>query len=262
MEIALLKEMFGNTKDSDPQRLIPEFPLHRDKRPVRLLPDHILYRQRKNQTEHQQQFNHRRYEQPTNCSDLFILGYTLNGFYLVKSNDTTNIEIKLDTIYCAFKQPGATFDPSLVEKRIISRRDTNKIVFQVERSTDLEAESMKSLIFDVTNLNTEKAFNVETGTYTIPKSGLYLFVFRGLVIFPQQNSKIEKQMWVYITKNGTNIGSEEIVTKNQSYYAELDKLVKGNRGDMISVAAFFYIRQRGVKFSSSSTSFAGYLLEE
>jgi len=83
MEIALLKERIDNTEDSDDQRIIADSRLpgnhFRNKRPVRLLPPHILYGERKNETELQKQMNRRRYEQPTNCSDLSLLGYTLNG---------------------------------------------------------------------------------------------------------------------------------------------------------------------------------------
>ncbi len=109
LEIALLKERIGNLDDQSLH--------HRGERPVRLLPPYLFYGERnKNETEQQKQMNRRRYEQPTNCSDLSILGYTLNGFYLVKSNNNASTTIKLETVYCAFKQvEGTLFDASLVE---------------------------------------------------------------------------------------------------------------------------------------------------
>jgi len=78
---------------------------------------------------------------------------------------------------------------SLVENRIISRHvDTNsKKVFHVERSTDFELIDPINpyITFDaVEHINIGDAFNGKTGIYTIPKSGLYLFFFKGLTIFP------------------------------------------------------------------------------
>lgn len=49
---------------------------------------------------------------------------------------------------------------------------------------------------------------------------------------------------------------------NQSYYVELDKTFKGNRGDNISVEALFFYSQLGAKFSGISTSLTAYFLEE
>lgn len=92
IEIALLKERVGITKDSDDQKTVNAFLAlenHQNKRPVRLLPPHTLFRESKNETELQKQINRRRSEQPTNCSDLALLGFTLNGFYLVKSNESS-----------------------------------------------------------------------------------------------------------------------------------------------------------------------------
>lgn len=39
----------------------------------------------------------------TNCSELGMLGYTLNGYYLVKSNDPSNRD-KIVIVYCKFRQ--------------------------------------------------------------------------------------------------------------------------------------------------------------
>lgn len=98
MEITLLKETIGITKDEDQRMVTASLDRnHRNKRPavIRLLPRflHIScsseFGERKNETDLQKQMNRRRFEQPTNCSDLSLLSFTLNGFYLVKSNDST-----------------------------------------------------------------------------------------------------------------------------------------------------------------------------
>ena len=183
------------------------------------------------------------YGPPTGCSDLSLLGYTLNGFYQVKSDDS-----KLDTVFCAFKQPEVNhINQSLVENRIISRHDNtnNKIVFHVERTTDFELDLINPYItFDVEHVNIGDAFNGKTGIYTIPKSGLYLFFFKGLTIFPSgypQSSKATNLVNISLMKRNpplVSVGVESVSTKNESYYIEFGKLVRGNLGDMISIYAY------------------------
>jgi len=76
------------------------------KGPVQLLPFSILYGKRKNDNE---QYCNRFYEPPTNCSDLTRLGYTFNGYYLVKptnaetaiANNKNGENIKLQAVFCA-----------------------------------------------------------------------------------------------------------------------------------------------------------------
>jgi len=47
-----------------------------------------------------------------------MLGYTLNGFYLVKLANITNETNWYHTVHCAFKQSSdGTFNPSGSEKR-------------------------------------------------------------------------------------------------------------------------------------------------
>ena len=62
---------------------------------------------------------------PTSCSDLSQLGYSLNGFYNVKVNNENSLEnVKLETVFCAFKQPEGTFNLSAVETRIVPNLNT------------------------------------------------------------------------------------------------------------------------------------------
>jgi len=180
IEIALLKEKFGSTKDSNDDRRMAATSLddnHRNKRPVRLLPPHILYGDRKNETEKQQQINRRRYEEPTGCSDLSILDYTLNGFYQVKSNESTtkstSNEINLETVFCAFKQPEGTYNSALIEKRIISRRKnssklSSNMIFHAKRGTDLKATDRQvfNITFDEVLLDPGNSFDVPVHSFT------------------------------------------------------------------------------------------------
>jgi len=54
------------------------------KRPLRFLPAKFLYGEKKNDTANDHPLISKFYGPPTICSDLSNLGYTLNGFYLVK----------------------------------------------------------------------------------------------------------------------------------------------------------------------------------
>jgi len=257
MEIALLKEKIGSTKDSDDQTMIAETldDNHHSKRPARLLPLSIIFGKHKNETHHHK-INPRLYEQPTNCSDLSILGYTLNGFYQVKSNESsdksniTSSDIKLETVYCAFKQPQGVFNSSLVEKRIISRRETTKpssykMVVHATRKTDLESNGGEMHVkFDKVLVNSGGAYDVMYGRFTVPISGLYLLTFRGVVTFPRENSK--REFWISFTKKSVNIGKHMVQKKDKYANVELDKLFKGSRGEMIYIEAFF--NEVGAKF--------------
>jgi len=92
----------------------------RRKRPARLLPPSILRGKKKNETNQPDRKHF--YGPPTNCSDLTRLGYTLNGYYLVKNpalSDDFKKTTKLETVFCAFKQEGA-HNPHLVQQEVIS----------------------------------------------------------------------------------------------------------------------------------------------
>ena len=211
------------------------------------------------------------YGPPTGCSDLSLLGYTLNGFYQVKSEGSANIiginnDTKLDTVFCAFKQPEVNKNLSLIENRIISRRDTTKIVFHVERSKDFELDPMKPYItFDMEHVNLGNAFNAKMGIFTIPKSGLYLLFFKGMAIFPsaqQENSMNNNDIFINLVKKNSfgSIGMEMINTKKELHYIEFGKLGRMNRGDMILISAMS--SKLNTKFSAKNMSFTGYLFEE
>jgi len=268
LEIALLKSKIGN---SDDQSLH-----HRGERPVRLLPPHVFQGERKNETEQQKQMNPRRYEQPANCSDLSILGYTLNGFYLVKSDSNASTTIKLETVYCAFKQIEGTFNPSLVEKRIISRRDTgSKRIFQVERTKTFDAQT-EMIGFDKSELNLGGAFDTKSGVFTVPKSGVYLLLFRGILSHFTPTSSKELSLnigWYHIHNNGkgnvTRLGGRGpddtflVSSVANTHFAELEMMVKANRGDLIMTKLIrdTVKNPQNCRFSGNA-AFIGYFLTE
>ena len=44
------------------------------------------------------------YGPPTSCDELNKLGYTLNGYYLIKGKETLNAN-RIQVVYCQFQQP-------------------------------------------------------------------------------------------------------------------------------------------------------------
>jgi len=95
-----------------------------NKRPARLLPLQLLFDKDDEDTTKKPP-PRRFYGPPSNCSELAQLGYTLNGFYLVKPKSSSDIitnskkdKIKqLETVFCSFKQEGPV-NASRVEKRV------------------------------------------------------------------------------------------------------------------------------------------------
>jgi len=44
------------------------------------------------------------FDPPTNCHEVGQLGYTLNGYYLIKRRDDSNENGKIGVVYCRFQQ--------------------------------------------------------------------------------------------------------------------------------------------------------------
>jgi len=116
-QIEKLKELVG-FPENDQNDGLKNLDRHHqlNKRPVRLLPAFILYGE-PNKNISAIQIN-RFFGPPTNCSELSKLGYTLNGYYHVKSENIDDINL-VETVYCSFKQPDGSFNPSGMEKRVI-----------------------------------------------------------------------------------------------------------------------------------------------
>jgi len=116
----IIKELIADNHRIDKRNHpVSSAAMSRRKRPAQLVPTSDLYDERKNDA-----YNQNRklfYGPPTNCSDLILLGHTLNGYYLVKSpalSDDFKKTTKLETVFCAFKQ-AETHNPILVQQEVI-----------------------------------------------------------------------------------------------------------------------------------------------
>jgi len=186
---------------------------HRQERPARLLPLQLLFR-RNNNTETK---IFRFYGQPTNCSQLSELGYTLNGFYLVKSSNPLDTSgLQLETVFCSFKQPeDRPFNSSALEKRVgflkfddkawetdnvdkgfptnsssITHNNTRnnssgRIMFHLQirnSSNNIVQITGSALNFDLILSNFENCYSPNDRTFLVPIDGRYKFVFEGKIL--------------------------------------------------------------------------------
>jgi len=195
------------------QRTAKGFHHHRQERPARLLPLQVL--RRKNNTDNKIS---RFYGQPTNCSHLSQLGYTLNGFYLVKSANLLDTSgLQLETVFCSFKQPeGRPFNSSALEKRIgffklddkpwetddvdeespisnyssVSKNSgynnsSGRIMFhlQIKNSSNIITQRTGDhLDFDLILSNFENCYDQKKREFLAPIEGRYKFVFEGKIL--------------------------------------------------------------------------------
>jgi len=69
----------------------------------------MCYRNRKNKDETEEGANKSNifFGPPTSCEELNNLGYTLNGYYLIKGKGKLNAN-RIQVVYCQFLQPPGT----------------------------------------------------------------------------------------------------------------------------------------------------------
>ena len=235
------------------------------KRPARLLPQSILHGKKpKNQTIQQPFFG-----PATNCSELSKLGYTLNGFYLVKTkvsptaNTTDNIVTKLDTVYCSFKQPEGTMNRSInLEKRInvVGQLKTMEAGCKSHRGiyfyaiknmtrSSLRNLNMFDIAFDYILLNSGFQFKSGFVKVSIPKSGVYQFVYTAVM-----NTVDGTVSNVILAHDNVRIAQSRSLNSGN---VVVEAILKANLGDKIHVRS-----EIGNGTSIVWASFSGALLEE
>ncbi len=273
----------------DHNSLRPERPHNVSKRPARLLPLQLLFNRNCTTCS---ELPPRFYGPPTNCSDLTRLGYTLNGFYLVRAssnNDVTTTvetnEANTETVFCAFKQEG-TFDASLVEKRIppllksevVSTpssggvvqlklvRNENVINFrsQMQTRTSLKVSKIK---FNRLMKNEGRGFDEKTGVFEAPKPGVYKFIFKGTLVVPQnlpfETGKVI--VIIYLYHNDQEVGYAKYVNGDSTDLV-IEETLKLNRGDKVDLRP---VSQTGslsilssIQLDEGKSSFSGFLTHE
>ena len=268
MEIATLKEKVRilTTENDDnvaETTMMTSDDTDRHKRPARLLPFNLLYgdRNRNETNEAPRKF----YDPPANCSELSQLGYTLNGFYLVKSATSTNniTNTNLEAVFCAFKQPpDVAFDSSKLEKRVAQvKLDKNRSegvhfhVQSIDSSKIGKGSNVKPLKFEVMSLNSGDAFDMDTGYFTCPKSGIYRFFFVGETIpaiKSANNASIEGQIHLYLNRKAIETAS--ISNFKRDYV--LEAIVNVKQGDKV----YLKIIRSDFSLKINRLSFSGSLL--
>jgi len=250
----------------------------RQKRPYRLLP--ITKKgpgdKKNNQGEIISSNQPRRfYGPPTSCSDLSLLGYTLNGFYLVKPNSNSN-DAKVEAVSCSFEQPpGSINSISKVEKRVghltlLDNSNNNSkpasagtgIHFQVQRNKDFEFGANAIIQFDLIRLNLGQGFNETSGIFIAPKSGIYQFNFKGIIQGGHSLANRFSHLAIYL--NDVVVANTFIMGSNtNTANAITEGTFKLKRGDKIylksDVAPVMGVRKL---FGNSIASFSGSLMEE
>lgn len=241
--------------------------VHRQKRPYRLIP--IIRDNAEPNNDQQQQPHFRRfYDQPTNCSDLTLLGHTLNGFYVVK---TEGEPTRHEVIFCSFKQLGATsINPLGIEKRIgplavelNTLKSNSGIHFHAQRikSGGLKKGARGIIPFDGIRLNLGNAFNGPKGIFTTPKSGIYQFILRVKVNLTPTSSIFSNYLF-NLNLNETVIGSA-MSSHYRDAHGMIEATLKLNPGDRIYVRVLNMTNENSpvdLELSKQETSFSGSIL--
>ena len=208
------KESFTAKSTKRNQDSAPEKPSHhRNKRPYRLIPVN------KPKDENSNQANRKFYGPPTNCSDLSQLGYTLNGFYLVKAPESKSNTLKdgdkiqVEAISCTFKHPEGIYQPfNVIEKKasvpylnrkLFNAANNSGIHFRVRLTSNVEATKSTNILFDHITLNYGGgSYNAKTGHFTIPKTGIYQITFTGLIRGPSATQLSDLTYLFVMVNNG------------------------------------------------------------
>jgi len=246
------------------------------KRPARLLPLQLLFnRNCTTCSEPPPRF----YGPPTNCSDLTRLGYTLNGFYLVKAASSNNStknpvsnETHIKTIFCAFKQEGA-FNASLVEKRIsplkpevVSSpsyvqlklvRNENVINFRSQITTLIDKSSrVRIIIYSKIIANVGEGFNETSEAFEAPKPGVYKFIFKGKLMLRHPIATVV----IYLKHNDKQVGeAKNIQSDDGKDLSVIEETLKLNRGEKVYLVLGKFLDNR---LDEGQSSFSGFLIHE
>lgn len=218
------------------------------------------------------------YGPPANCSDLSRLGYPLNGFYQVSPytiNGNSN-DIKVETVFCAFKQPEGTFKSSKVEKRVMGQYlkfsddsiNGTSIHFHVEMiSGPTNQRFDKDLQFNIIHSSMGSDIkNLIAGFFIAPKSGLYHFVFRANFAFSSKSDPLLSSTLISLHLN-YEVVEKALWTSNRNDVIDYTRgitttqaTLKLDKGKIVHLK--WNSKAPGSKIKLGDYSFKGYLLKE
>ena len=149
------------------------------------------------------------------------MGYTLNGFYLVKGKDN-----KIEFVYCNFNHYSDGFESRLGVVDV----KTSPVQFYVQRKDSYWTEKGSVIPWQIEVLNIGNAMNLATGLFTAPQDGYYKFTF---------SEDYNKSSQVSLRLNGQNV--ETALSYNNQDSASLHSTVGMKKGDQVDL----YLNQKG-----------------
>lgn len=230
------------------------------------------------------------YGPPTNCSDLSRLGYTLNGFYLVKAVENSGSLVKdgsnrnvmqVEAVSCMFKHPNDIYDANndvkenravlnvKYERKSPSNEASVGVHFQFRTKSTLDTSILSDITFDIKFddivLNVGGGlYNKSKGAFVVPKTGIYQFAFSGLVL--SNMASIGNPTIIRLRVHRRSLDEFIRIVDNHLLNQVLLATIKLQRGDSISVQIVildkgFSIVRKFFQLHSLAT-FSGSLLEE
>lgn len=195
---------------------------------------------------------------PRNCEDLFNMGHTLNGIYLVrndddKSNSNTVDVSKILSVHCIF-----SVKPNPVTRKLgyISMKSTSRGVHFFVQKTQSFKDERGIVPFEVAKLNVGGGMDVRSEVFTAPISGIYFFAFKGMKLFDLRALSIKLRV------NGVRIGEAYAPGANGGIMLATHATLKLEKGDKVDMFEEKHVNGDLYDNGHSNTQFIGWLVEE
>jgi len=180
------------------------------------------------------------------------MGHTLSGFYDVKSSST-----QIASTYCDFSK--SSTESGYETRYGFVDVKSSPVHFFVTRTTNWNTPG--TMPFQKEYLNLGSGMNINTGVFTTPKAGIYIFSFNG--IGSETSSGLAGWGGVNLQRNGADVseGVSRILgaTSDTLSTVSVHGTLKLNKGDTVAIR-----HEQGTMFSNadSQVHFTGSLIEE